>query len=334
MNPVARPRHATSYDPYSYSSTHEDERSSPPGEPTGGILTATCDTLLAFKHPFIPRPQTPSPNGIDSVEREEVSNAAPSCLLAPAKSHVTTELGALKTGALAARSRLKVVDRCQPAPDQPQGSTEPGNEATNSTGSGLDATTHGEIAWFQHSEAAHNVRLRVVQPVEIADGDEQGQTGSSGVIAAMGPATAGRSEELNISPASTSSSLLSGDKNRDVKVVSAPSSSYLVSPLAEVTDAYTGLQGGWGLPSLTPGFDLKHQHIPHATDCYRRTSQKPSRVKNVDKKGNENKSIDANYWNPNQMPSHHRTRRGQGSRNNSSADQSTLPSVPRGPLRI
>ncbi|WAR53472.1 hypothetical protein PtB15_2B903 [Puccinia triticina] len=263
MNPVARPRHATSYDPYSYSSTHEDERSSPPGEPTGGILTATCDTLLAFKHPFIPRPQTPSPNGIDSVEREEVSNAAPSCLLAPAKSHVTTELGALKTGALAARSRLKVVDRCQPAPDQPQGSTEPGNEATNSTGSGLDATTHGEIAWFQHSEAAHNVRLRVVQPVEIADGDEQGQTGSSGVIAAMGPATAGRSEELNISPASTSSSLLSGDKNRDVKVVSAPSSSYLVSPLAEVTDAYTGLQGGWGLPSLTPGFDLKHQHIPH-----------------------------------------------------------------------
>ncbi|KAA1135339.1 hypothetical protein PGTUg99_013307 [Puccinia graminis f. sp. tritici] len=347
MNPVAKPRHANSYDDAPDSRSNEENRSSPPGEPTRGILIATCDALLISTYPFAPpATKTPSPDGVDSGEREVVATLAASCLLTPATtSHLTTEVGALEAGALAARSIITADDRGNAALGEtthPSGGEPEDLEAkhhVSDTGFGLRTATPGEIVSLQNSEAAHNTRLRVNQPVGILEEYGESQTDFDGVIDTMEvlPVTAGRSEGLNLSPASTSSNLHFGNltvrKSRDVNFPSSskPSSSYEVSPLAEVTDAYTGSQGGWSLPLLAPDYDIKLQPFHHDTDRCGTTFTKSIQSKKADKKGKENESLDAKLWSHTSRP---RSRGGQMFKNNFSADQSPAPAVRRGPLRI
>lgn len=344
MNPVAKPRHANSYDA-SDSRSNQENRSSPPGDPTRGILIATCDAFLVPAYPFAcpATTKTPSQNGVDSVEREGVATLAASCLLAPAAtSHLTTEVGALETGALAARSIITADDRGNAAPGEtnhPSGGESEDHEAklhASYSGFGLETATPGEIVSLQNPEAAHNVRLRVNQPVEILEEYGEGQADSDGVIDTMEllPVTAGRSGGLN---PSTSSNLHFGDftvrKSRDVNFPSSskPSSSCEVSPLAEVTDAYTGSQGGWSLPFLAPDYDMKLQPFHHDAGRCGPTSEKSFQSKKADKKGKENQSVDAKLWTHTSRP---RSRGGHIFKNNFSADQSPAPAVRRGPLRI
>ncbi|KAH9462795.1 hypothetical protein MJO28_002427 [Puccinia striiformis f. sp. tritici] len=316
MNSFTHPYNAT-FDDASHTRSYEITHPAPPGEPIiSGILTATCDVLPASNCiAIVSRTTASSANGADHIDTAD---------LGPAKSHPTTEVGASAFDSPTARSVFTIaVDRSRPPLFESQLS-EAGDETSHSissTGSGSRAVTPEEIAW---SEMAHNGRFRVSQHGETFEGDEEHQVDSCVVI----PATIDRSEQLDISPAFTSSAALSGypdseRKNLRTQFPSEPSSSYPVSPLAEVTEAFTNSQGGWGLPLSAPGPYLGHQYFDQGTDRRSIKSKKPLKSRNVDDKGKENIPIAAT----------HRHRTGTRGGNHSPADTPST-AVRRGPLRI
>ncbi|POW01598.1 hypothetical protein PSTT_12366 [Puccinia striiformis] len=252
--------------------------------PSGEPIISGILTATCDVLPAFSRTAASSANGADHIDTAD---------LGPAKCHPTTEVGASAFDSPTARSVFtSAVDRSQPPLFESQLS-EAGDETSHSissTGSGSRAVTPEEIAW---SEMAHNGRFR-----------------------------------LDISPAFTSSAALSGypdseRKNLRTQFPSEPSSSYPVSPLAEVTEAFTNSQGGWGLPLSAPGPYLGHQYFDQGTDRRSIKSKKPLKSRNVDDKGKENIPIAAT----------HRHRTGTRGGNHSPADTPST-AVRRGPLRI
>lgn len=228
---------------------------------------------------------------------------------------------------------LKTSDHDQVPPSyEPQSYPEVEEALTTSP-----TSSHREATTLDDSEGAQKAQLTRSQRTGILEGYGAHQAGINWVTEPndfLLEATVGCSQGLNVSSASKSPYILldhTTHKNEDLP--SRPSSSHQVSPLAEVTDAYTGSQGGWKLPFLAPGSTSSQRPIPHATGPHVITkSQKPFQSVKVEKKGKENQSIEAKRRHYQLRP--RRTRgASQGLTTDSSPDPIPLPS-PRGPLRI
>ncbi|KNZ48200.1 hypothetical protein VP01_583g3 [Puccinia sorghi] len=333
MYSLANPHTNDSYDP----SRSCDTLSSQPGECTDGIpLTPTsCDALPLSTHPFASRTDMSSSNVVDLVERWIHSNPPPAWL-SPAKSHssMTTKDGAWMSGALVAYgSTLTAGDHDQlPQSYKPQ--PYPKVEevlAPSPTSSRREATT------LDDSEGEQNAQLTRSQRTGILEGYGADQAGINCLTEPndlLVVAAVGSSHGLHDSSASTSPYILldhTTHKNQDLP--SRPSSSHQVSPLAEVTDAYTGSQGGWKLPFMSPASTSNQRPIPHATGQHVIIkSQKPFQSAKVEKNGIENQSIEAKRRHYQLRP--RRTRGApQGLTTDSSLDPIPLPSS-RGQLRV